>query len=520
MHRTDLKEKQLIVGTTSVDLDLGSHTLWIDVRKPVGDEIRLCDAFIDLNLSLDFQTSTESSSLNALDSPTQTPVPSPVPQGNRKVKFTVESVTYTGTGNVIVTPADIHVDPELTTDPNGNCTALVKADVKPVTTTIKATLVGLDGQDTDISKTCEVNITPTYSYDFNLETNPYAKFFIEDYSILTATIKVKDAENLDPNMRVQLIKDKNINFKIKSGDGGLSPVNGIETPDNTQLSVSTDPNGQCQVKLTGNKKDTIAVEAIFQPHPNDPNTISLTSVLDVGDYEVSSPHPSSYTVTSPNAEVTLTSYLYKSYSMYPSDRASGKEIKFIREPNSTTTGTFIPGDSAVTDLNGAATIKLTSFSKKMGGVIVSTKFQSDSKTYTGGSTIIYVRPSQQFAVLSTIGDGKFPLKVGQPVEVELGYWSPPEISVEGRTVYCEVRYGDVSVSPTNPILDGNGRCTVTLTAHAAGGINILFSMHRDFDDQTSGGVIFFTSAYVYTGKSSIPKIDKDNINKYFHTISF
>ncbi|MEQ8188747.1 MAG: hypothetical protein ABRQ39_12315 [Candidatus Eremiobacterota bacterium] len=45
-------------------------------------------------------------------------------------------------------------------------------------------------------------------------------------------------------------------------------------------------------------------------------------------------------------------------------------------------------------------------------------------------------------------------------------------------------------------------------------------MHRDFDDEISGGVIFTTSAYVYTGKSSIPKLDKDNIDKYFHTINF
>ncbi len=160
-------------------IDLGYDNIEENVRYAVGDEINLCDAFITANLSVDFdyQSPTEtpatakiqtSDPLNALDSaaPAETlnRVPSPIPQGNRKVKFTVESVTYTGTDNVIVTPADIHVDPELTTDPNGNCTAMVKADKKPVKAMIKATLVGLDGQDTDISRTCDVDLLDSGFY--------------------------------------------------------------------------------------------------------------------------------------------------------------------------------------------------------------------------------------------------------------------------------------------------------------------------------------------------------------------
>ena len=64
-----------------IDLNLGNTLMWPKVRTPAAGED--CDAAIDVNLSVDFQSTTESSSLNALDSSTETPVPSPIPQGNR-----------------------------------------------------------------------------------------------------------------------------------------------------------------------------------------------------------------------------------------------------------------------------------------------------------------------------------------------------------------------------------------------------------------------------------------------------
>ncbi|MEQ8222883.1 MAG: hypothetical protein ABRQ37_11315, partial [Candidatus Eremiobacterota bacterium] len=67
------KTVQIKPGMNSgIDLNLGNTLMWPKVRTPAAGED--CDAAIDVNLSVDFQSTTESSSLNALDSSTETPV--------------------------------------------------------------------------------------------------------------------------------------------------------------------------------------------------------------------------------------------------------------------------------------------------------------------------------------------------------------------------------------------------------------------------------------------------------------
>jgi len=97
--------------------------------------------------------------------PSGTPDPATLPGsvGGKTIKFTVEpnSVNYTGTlPDVTARPEDIVLEPaQLTLGGDGTGKVKVSSELKPIKATIKATLVGTDGQDTSISRTCDVNLT-------------------------------------------------------------------------------------------------------------------------------------------------------------------------------------------------------------------------------------------------------------------------------------------------------------------------------------------------------------------------
>ena len=143
------KTLQLYVLTPNeVDLDLGDYSIGLTPGP-----LNTYDAVINTHFSIVYPTPTG----------TPAPAPSPYPVGNRTIKFTVEpnSVTYTGTEpDVTVQPDDIILDPaQLPLNPIGLGNVNVTSKIKPVKATIKATLLGVDGEDTIISNTCDVNLT-------------------------------------------------------------------------------------------------------------------------------------------------------------------------------------------------------------------------------------------------------------------------------------------------------------------------------------------------------------------------
>jgi hypothetical protein len=346
------------------NIDLGNYSIGLTPTVPGPSDTG--DAVINTNLSIVHST------------PTGTPAtaPSPQPVGNKKIKFTVENVTYTGTDNVIVTPADIHVDPELTTDPSGNCKAMVKADKKPVKATIKAMLVGLDGQDTDISKTCEVTIGDNYELTvdpntINITLPPLFKrnanaFGGDETPVpedtptpvnITATLKIvypTPAPNSTSTPKPpKPVTGKLITFEIIEGnDEGtyLSLYPSLENEGSIVSGFTLDPNGEITATLTTSTAGYKTIKASFQPDPNDPNSIysdkCYVTVIQPLPPPTETPEPTTE-IPEPTATPGPTSTPYPPPTINPLLTGTWVDTKTADQYTIELTGYVLPPDSGI-----------------------------------------------------------------------------------------------------------------------------------------------------------------------------
>jgi hypothetical protein len=300
-----------------VDLALGDYSIGLTPTAPDEGDTS-CDAVINTNLSIVYTTPVG----------TPAPAPSPKPVGNRTIKFKVDTVTYTGsTPNVTVKPEDIVIEPSpLPLDVNGVGNVKVTAKIKPVEAVIKATLVGLDGQDTIISKTCDVNIEEPESYTLSLQSNwTWYQIRSDVVNNLKNKIPYDKLSTLNPlYYTVFLLKDLNdcleeLNFTqeeikmvadqalhgdytavdepiditatlLKSNGQGASDKSIIFTitgPDgNSTINGITDNEGKCKISLNGSStKGIINITAEAKKSLNDTFVLaSKVKNVDIGEY--------------------------------------------------------------------------------------------------------------------------------------------------------------------------------------------------------------------------------------------
>ncbi|MEQ8192655.1 MAG: hypothetical protein ABRQ39_32115 [Candidatus Eremiobacterota bacterium] len=212
----------------TVDLALGDY--YINLYPKRGAGFIAFDAWIDTNLSIVYPT------------PTGNPAPAPSPRNveGKKIKYTVDSVTYTGSEFLSVDPNDIYVTQEGLTDENGNCMAGINTDKKPVRATIKATLEG-----TNVVSFCTFDIRDLFDLSIN---SSMEKIVAEDGQCkITAYLLPKSDEEPPypykgrrecPSGRINL-SNKTVKFYIKSGSGSLSVT-----------TASTGDDGTCETLFT------------------------------------------------------------------------------------------------------------------------------------------------------------------------------------------------------------------------------------------------------------------------------
>ncbi|MEQ8190806.1 MAG: hypothetical protein ABRQ39_22755 [Candidatus Eremiobacterota bacterium] len=147
-HLISIAEQKVEIkaGYNKVDLALGDYQISLTTATPGPSDN--CDSVINTNLSIVYPT------------PTGTPAPAPSshPVENRQINFAVESIKYIGTEpGITPKPEDIVMEPtQLPLDGTGAGKVKVTAKIKPIKTTIKATLDG-----TEVTNTCNLEIKDT-----------------------------------------------------------------------------------------------------------------------------------------------------------------------------------------------------------------------------------------------------------------------------------------------------------------------------------------------------------------------
>ena len=218
----------------------------------------------------------------------------------RKIKFTVESAAYTGTEpGVTLGPENIILKPtELVVDGAGNGTVEVdSAHIKPMKATIKAMLVGLDGQDTDITKTCEVTAKrpePATYLTYPSE-NLIRGYYPNDGGVLSLNIPIERPDNIvmidgilnDPGI---IYTSSNTAFNINSVDrkGGVYKVI-VKQPYNITsngLTINPFNNILCVGNVAKLATIDIATKIVKDSFFTDPSASSdpnrCISILDLG----------------------------------------------------------------------------------------------------------------------------------------------------------------------------------------------------------------------------------------------